>query len=224
MRLRAAIAPSSASLAVAAVAIAVATLPAEALGHPKRRAGLWEVRSAGSDSLGMPPTRFCVGEATDTAAGHLDRSSGPRGSCSLGQFVRAGEAWVAESVCREGRSTVVSRAVATGDFETEYRIDTVVTHAAAGAAPGAPPRREDREAVVARWLGPCETGQRPGDLVIPGMGTLNMDDGSFRAEAPTRARRPAASGKPPAASPVPPSSAAAPPPAAATLPAATSPR
>lgn len=133
----------------------------------------------------MAPTLFCVGEHTDTARAHLDRSPGPRGSCSLGEFVRSGEAWVAESVCREGRSTVVSRAVASGDFENAYRIDTIVTHAATAAGT----RREDREAVVARWLGPCEPNQRPGDLVIPGMGTLNMDDGTFRAEAPSRPRR-----------------------------------
>ena len=171
-------------LAVALVA-ATALAPSPAESHPKRRAGLWEVRSANADSLGMPPTRFCVGEQTDSARAHLDRSPGQRGSCSLGEFVRSGEAWVAESVCREGKSTVTGRAVATGDFETEYRIDTVVTH----AAPGAPGRREDREAVTARWLGPCETSQRPGDLVVPGMGTLNMVDGTFRAEPPARAAR-----------------------------------
>jgi hypothetical protein len=175
---------AGAQLAMALVA-ATALVPAPAEAHPKRRAGLWEVRSANSESLGLPPTRFCVGEQTDSARAHLDRSPGLRGSCSLGAFVRSGEAWVAESVCREGKSTVTGRAVATGDFETEYRIDTVVTH----AAHGAPARREDREAVVARWLGPCETGQRPGDLVVPGMGTLNMDDGIFRAEPPTRAAR-----------------------------------
>lgn len=155
----------------------------DAQAHPQRRAGLWEVRSAGVDALGMPPTRFCVGEQTDTPRTHLDRSPGPRGSCSLGEFVRAGDAWVAESVCREGRSTVTSRAVATGDFRTAYRIDTLVTHDTS------PSRREERDAVEARWLGPCEPGQRPGDLVVPGMGTLNMDDGTFRAEPPSRARR-----------------------------------
>jgi hypothetical protein len=170
------------ALACAAAALA-ATAPADA--HPRRRAGLWEVRVASSDAIGMAPTLFCVGEHTDTARAHLDRSPGPRGSCSLGEFVRSGEAWVAESVCREGRSTVVSRAVASGDFENAYRIDTIVTHAATAAGT----RREDREAVVARWLGPCEANQRPGDLVIPGMGTLNMDDGTFRAEAPSRPRR-----------------------------------
>ena len=174
--------PALPALACAAAAFA-ASLPAEA--HPRRRPGLWEVRVAGSDALGMAPTQFCVGERTDTARSHLDRSPGPRGSCSLGEFVRAGEAWVAESVCREGRSSVVSRAVATGDFETEYRIDTVVTHATTQAGT----RREDREAIVARWLGPCAAHQRPGDLVVPGMGTLNMDDGTFRAESPARPRR-----------------------------------
>jgi hypothetical protein len=170
----------------------VALLPSPAEAHPRRRAGLWEVRVAGSDAIGMAPTRFCVGEQTDTARSHLDRSPGARGSCSLGEFVRSGEAWVAESVCREGKSTVVSRAVASGDFETEYRIDTVVQSPAPSGG-----RREDREAVVARWLGPCEANQRPGDLVIPGMGTLNMDDGTFRAEAPQRARRTADPSKAP---------------------------
>ncbi len=166
----------------------------EADAHPRRRAGLWEVRSVSTDSIGMPPTRYCVGEQTDSLRSHLDRQPGARGSCSHGEFLRAGDAWVAESVCREGRSTVTSRAIATGDFDAEYRIDTVVVQAGGSA------RREDRDAIVARWLGPCEAGQRPGDLVVPGMGTLNMDDGAFRAEpAPPRPRRVAAPTDAPAA-------------------------
>ncbi|RPH45180.1 MAG: DUF3617 family protein [Burkholderiales bacterium] len=195
--------------------LAAVLLPAAADAHPKRRAGLWEVRTVNADSIGMPPTRFCVGEQTDSARAHLDRSPGPRGSCTLGEFVRSGEAWVAESVCKEGRSTVTGRAVATGDFENEYRIDTIVTHPATSATG----RREDREAVVARWLGPCEAGQRPGDLVVPGMGTLNMDDGTFRAEPPSRTARGAATPRtvpPPAAGSVP---SAAPSPASAPAPA-----
>lgn len=194
--------PRHAATAALAALVAMWVAPPAADAHPKRRAGLWEVRSTNADAVGLPPTRFCVGEQTDSERAHLDRSPGPRGSCSLGEFVRSGEAWVAESVCKEGRSTVTSRAVATGDFETEYRIDTIVQHAGAGARP-----REDREAIVARWLGPCESGQRPGDLVVPGMGTLNMDDGTFRAEPPTRPARAAT----PAAPAAPPRTAAPPP-------------
>jgi hypothetical protein len=144
---------------------------------PKRRAGLWEIRVAGADALGMPPAHFCVGEFTDTAELHLDRAIGTRGSCSLGGFEPAGDAWVAESTCTEGSTTVTKVSVASGDFQTGYRIDTLVTQLLRGGA-----RREDREAVVGTWIGPCEAGQRPGDLVIPGMGTLNMDDGTFEAE------------------------------------------
>ena len=185
MRAPAAFASLATALAVAGAVLAAAAWSADASAHPKRRPGLWEVRSAGADALGMPATRFCVGDGTDTALTHLDRSSGPRGSCSLGAFSRVGEAWVAESVCREGRSTVVSRAIASGDFETEYRIDTLVSQ----GTPGSAGRREDREAVVARWLGPCGPEQRAGDLVIPGMGTLNMEDGTFLAEPRGRTRR-----------------------------------
>lgn len=157
---------------------------------PKRRPGLWEVRTAVAQSSGLAPTRFCVGEGTDSRTSQLDRSVGARGACTLGGFRRAGTAWVAESVCREGRSTIVSRAIASGDFDSDYRIDTVVTY----DPPLGGVRREDKEALLAHHLGPCEHGQKPGDMVIPGMGTLNMVDGTFRAEPaprPGRRQRPA---------------------------------
>jgi hypothetical protein len=139
---------------------------------------LWEIRNAASDNLGMPPTAYCVGEQTDTAEHHLDRVAGEKGSCSIGPFKRVGISWVAESVCKEPRTVVVSQSVAAGDFQTQYRIDTLVFY----SPPLANNKREDKEAVVARYLGPCAAGQRPGDLVVPGMGVLNMSDGSLRPE------------------------------------------
>lgn len=151
---------------------------------PKRRAGLWEVRSVGAQASGLPPTRFCAGDGTDSAQSHLDRSVGARGSCTLGAFRRAGDAWLAESICREGRTVVTSRAIAIGDFDTAYRIDTLVSY----EPPLGGVRREDRDALEARWLGPCSAGQKPGDIVVPGMGTLNMVDGTFRAETPAPGR------------------------------------
>lgn len=153
--------------------------------YPKRMPGLWEVRTVVAQSAGLAPTRFCVGEGTDSRTSQLDRSVGARGACTLGGFRRAGTSWVAESICREGRSTIVSRAIASGDFDSEYRIDTLVIY----DPPLGGVRHEDKEALVARHLGPCEQGQKPGDMVIPGMGTLNMVDGSFRAEPVVRAGR-----------------------------------
>ena len=150
-----------------------------ALDFPRRKPGLWEVRNAASENLGMPPTSYCVGEQTDTAEHHLDRAAGEKGSCSIGPFKRVGISWVAESVCKESRAVVVSQSIASGDFQTQYRIDTLVFY----SPPLANNKREDKEAIVARYLGPCGAGQRPGDLVVPGMGVLNMGDGTLRPEA-----------------------------------------
>ncbi len=161
-----------------AVGLLLATMLAQAAasGFPQRRPGLWEVRGVGADAAGLPATLHCVGEHTDTAAHHLGRTPGIRGVCRLGPFVRAGDAWVAESVCREGKTVVSSRKVAVGDFRSQYRIDTVVRY----EPPLAGVREEDKDALEAKYLGPCEPGMRPGDMVMPGMGILNLDDGTLR--------------------------------------------
>jgi hypothetical protein len=165
--------------------LGVSPVRAAELEFPKRKSGLWEIRSTGAQANGLAPTRYCVGEATDRADQHLDRATGTRGACTLGAFRKAGEGWLAESVCRESKTVVRSRALATGNLTDNYRIDTVVSY----DPPLAGTRREDREAVVATYLGDCLAGQKPGDMVIPGMGTLNMVDGHFKGEAaPTRPR------------------------------------
>lgn len=156
--------------------LATTIVQAAASGFPQRRPGLWEVRGVGSDAAGLPATLHCIGERTDTAAHHLGRTPGVRGVCRLGPFVRAGDAWVAESVCREGKTVVSSRKVAVGDFRSHYRIDTVVRY----EPPLAGVREEDKDAIEAKYLGPCDPGMRAGDMVMPGMGVLNLDDGTLR--------------------------------------------
>ncbi len=74
------------SIGLIAVAQAQAqTLTTEAT-FPKRKPGLWQIRGTGLEQAGMPPTLFCVGEATDTDTRHLDRKAGVLGACSLGSF------------------------------------------------------------------------------------------------------------------------------------------
>ena len=149
---------------------------AGSMAYPRRKPGLWEVRSGATDNQGLPPARFCVGENTDNAAIQLDRMAGEKGSCSIGAFRRVGTTWTAETVCRDSRQTVISQSVASGDFLSEYRIDTLVFYSP--PLPGG--KREDRESVTARYLGACKPGQRAGDLEVPGMGTLNMNDGTLK--------------------------------------------
>jgi len=140
---------------------------------------LWEIRSGASEQLGLPPVRLCVGDQTDTPEHHLDRKVGKRGACQLGAFKRVGINWVADSTCKDSRTTIVSQSTVTGDFQSHYRIDTVILY----SPPLANNRREDREYTEARWLGPCPDNQKPADLTIPGMGVLNMLDGGLRPES-----------------------------------------
>jgi len=190
-RLAAAVLPALTGRLLLAAALGASQLAAAQDGSglqnfPRRKPGLWEMRSSSSHAAGMPPTQTCVGEQTDIAGSTLDRTSGAKGSCTLGAFKRAGPSWVAESVCKESKTHIVSKAVASGDFETTYRIDTIVTY----DPPLAGVKKEDKEAVEATYLGPCTATQKPGDTVIPGMGTLNMIDGTFRAEPVATKRAP----------------------------------
>jgi len=123
--------------------------------------------------------RLCVGDQTDTPEHHLDRKVGKRGACQLGAFKRVGINWVADSTCKDSRTTIVSQSTVTGDFQSHYRIDTVILY----SPPLANNRREDSEYTEARWLGPCPDNQKPADLTIPGMGVLNMLDGGLRPES-----------------------------------------
>ena len=149
---------------------------ANSTAYPRRKVGLWEIRSNASDQHGLPPAHFCVGENTDNPGIQLDRAAGTKGSCTIGAFRRVGTNWTAETVCKDSRQTVISQSVASGDFLTEYRIDTLVFY----SPPLPSGKREDREAVTGRYLGACKASQRAGDLELPGMGTLNMNDGTLK--------------------------------------------
>jgi hypothetical protein len=75
------------------------------------------------------------------------------------------------SVCRHQGTTATTDAVITGDFDKAYRNDMVTRFS--------PPQNGIKEMKMvqeARWLGPCKPGQKPGDVIMPGMGKFNMQE------------------------------------------------
>lgn len=159
--------------------------PDSGIPFPKRKAGLWEIKIAASQQAGLPPTQLCVGENTDNNQIQLDRKPSTKGACKTGAFQRVGNGWLIESICKEGKFNVTSRSLASGDFESEYRIDTFVSY----APPLASGKREDKDALVAQWIGECKAGQKVGDMFVPGMGYLNMIDGSVRPIAQPKQKK-----------------------------------
>jgi hypothetical protein len=136
---------------------------------PKRKSGLWEMKMSGGKTQGMPAVQQCVDEKTDDLM-TKDMGQDQKMQCSKNEMRKEGNKMTVESVCKIENSTVKTRAVFTGRFDSAYKADIQSSYD--------PPLRGMKEAssvIEAKWLGPCKAGQRPGDVSIPGMPDINMD-------------------------------------------------
>jgi len=147
---------------------------------PKRKSGLWEMKT---QMEGMPshgPMQMCVDQTSD----NLMQQRGPREKpdCSVMDVNRAGGKVTIHSVCKFEGTTATTDAVITGDFESGYRSDMKIRYSPAKQGMG------DMHMIQeAKWLGPCKAGQKPGDVMMPGMPAMNpgnmqemMKDPKFR--------------------------------------------
>lgn len=138
---------------------------------PMRRSGLWEMQM--TSTHGTFTMEQCIDQATDDLmrrqAGSGPMMPGPGGPgskerCSTQNMRRAGDKFVMDSICQLEGTTATTHAVATGAFDSGYRMESKTTFD--------PPMRGMRESTMtieAKWLGPCKPGQRAGDISIQGM-------------------------------------------------------
>jgi Protein of unknown function (DUF3617) len=148
---------------------------AAALAHaddvPKRKPGLWEVKwtaSRTADKLHV--LQMCVDPATDGALQHL--SGGVRKeTCKFGKVGSEGDRITIEAVCKRGKTTVTTQAVITGKLDSAYKVESKSKYD--------PPRRGTGEGTTsqeARWLGPCKSDQKPGDVMLASGNKFNVND------------------------------------------------
>ncbi|TLS16923.1 MAG: hypothetical protein FDZ72_16855, partial [Betaproteobacteria bacterium] len=83
------------------------------------------------------------------------------------------------TVCRMDKTTVTTDGVLIGDFSSGYKSDMTMRY-----SPPLQGMSETRMTQETRWLGPCAKGQKPGDIIMPNMGTFNpaemMKDPRFK--------------------------------------------
>jgi hypothetical protein len=153
----------------------VSTTAVYAVDMPKRKSGLWEMKMTSTHGQGGTfAMQQCIDEATDEfmqkQADSASTMTSKRGNssskqkCSSQNVRREGNKFMMDSVCQHGKTTATTHAVATGTFDSSYRMESKTTFE--------PPMRGMRESttiVEAKWLGPCKEGQRPGDVIMPGM-------------------------------------------------------
>lgn len=161
------------------ILLAVLTLPAQAADLPKRKPGLWEIKmtSAGGPSgSGSMVSQHCIDAKTDDLLQQRTPGAGKQ-ACSKNDMRREGGKTIVESVCKLNNTTATTKAVFSGDFSSNYRADIHATY-----DPPMMGMKASDSTIEAKWLGACKPGQKPGDVIMPGMsgmpggGKFNMEE------------------------------------------------
>jgi hypothetical protein len=137
---------------------------------PKRKSGLWEIKIASEQAKGGQTIQQCIDEKTDD----MMKSGMPgaeKPTCSKNEMRKEGDRIISESVCKLRDSTATTRAVFSGRFDSAYKANIKSTY-----EPPLSGMRETSTVIEAKWLSPCNPGQKPGDISIPGMPNINMQE------------------------------------------------
>ena len=137
--------------------------------RPTRKSGLWEMKMSGGQMPGGMTIQQCVDQKSDD----ISKMQGAKSRCTKNVVHREGDKIVAESVCRVEGTTATTRTVFTGKFDSAYKAEIRSTY-----DPPMHGMRESSSTIEAKWLGACLAGQKPGDIVMPGMpaGMPNMQE------------------------------------------------
>jgi hypothetical protein len=148
------------------LAVASSTAVMAGAGHaqtpdaPKRKSGLWEMTTQVHGMPAMPTVQQCIDQKTDD----LFTPQEGKSTCTVTQQKRTGDRLEVVSVCKESGSTSTAHAVFVGSFDSQYRAEVHVTYD--------PPQAGRKEATLTtsgKWLSACKAGQKPGDVIMPGM-------------------------------------------------------
>lgn len=136
---------------------------------PQRKSGLWEMKMSGANMPGGMTMQQCVDQKSDD----ISKMQEAKSNCTKNAVRREGEKVIAESVCKMQGTTATTRSVFTGKFDSAYKGEIKTTY-----DPPMQGMRESSSMIEAKWVGPCPAGQKPGDVVMPGMpgGMPNMQE------------------------------------------------
>ncbi len=127
---------------------------------PTRKSGLWEIKMSDGRMQGGMSMQQCVDQKSDD----LSKMQQAKSNCTKNTVHREGDKIISESVCKMEGTTATTRAVFTGKFDSAYKGDIRTTY-----DPPMHGMRESSSTIEAKWLGACLAGQKPGDVVMPGM-------------------------------------------------------
>ena len=153
-------------LGLAAASLAGGALAADT---PKRKSGLWEINTQMEGIPSMGAMQQCIDQKTDDLMQQQAKKEKP--DCSVMDVKPQGNKVTMHSVCKFEGTTATTDAVFIGAFDSAYKGDMKIRYN--------PPMHgvsESKMSMEAKWLGPCKPGQKPGDVIMPNMKGMNMND------------------------------------------------
>lgn len=139
---------------------------------PTRKPGLWEMVMQQENAKALPShtVRQCIDEATDAETRDFGMNAA-KGACSEQDLQVSGDVMTINAVCKFGTSTQTTRATTTFSGDTAYHTDIV-----AQFDPPMMGKSEMHSTMDAKWVGPCPSDMRPGDMMLDNGFKMNMKD------------------------------------------------
>ena len=153
---------------------------AQAQDVPKRKSGLWEIKVQSFRKEGVRTTQMCVDQKTDDAVRQLVEARGHE-SCKKVTLRREGDKQLFDAECRlSGRETTAkTHGVITGSFDSAYKIESTSTFDEPVHG-----KSEGSAVIEARWTGPCQSDQKPGDVILANGMKFNIDESKDTGRKP----------------------------------------
>ena len=153
------------TLCLVTTSLAGAALAAD---MPKRKAGLWEISMHMEGTPDMGPMQQCIDQNTDNLM--QQKAKQGKSDCSVMDVKPSGNKVSIHSVCKIEGSTATTDGVFEDAFDSSYK-GTMKTR----FNPPMHGMSESNMTQQARWLGPCKPGQKPGDVIMPNMGGMDIN-------------------------------------------------
>ncbi len=144
----------------------------QAQDFPARKPGLWEIvveTAARADGM---TTRFCLDVSVDKKmmerAVATDR---PGVQCSKRDVKASNNSITVDSVCTIGARTTTTHVETVFQGNVSYRSIASIKY-----TPEVAGKSESRVVQNAKWLSACPADWKPGDMEVPGVGKININE------------------------------------------------
>ncbi len=159
---------------LAAFALVLPAFPLDAYADdlPQRKTGLWELTMTAGPGVPPQTMKQCIDSGTDAKLMKMgtDMAGKLGAQCETTGIKKVGAQYINESTCQMGTTKITSKSVFAGDFNKEYSGETTATY-----DPPLMGMANAKTTLAAKYLGDCEAGQAPGDMVMPGGIKMNIN-------------------------------------------------